>query len=48
MLNSPKLRQVIEDTKRLPEGGFSDRTTDHMVVLMEEKIIVEDGSLVKK
>lgn len=48
MLNSPKLRQAREEVKRLPEGGFSDRATDPMVVLMEEKMIVEDGVLLKK
>jgi len=48
MLNSPKLHQAIEDFKRLPEGGFSDRVTDPMVVIMEEKIIAEGGVLLKK
>jgi len=47
MLNSPKLRQAVEDAKRLPGGNFHDRTTDHQVVLVEEKMLVEDGVLLK-
>ena len=48
MLNSPKLLQAIEKLKRLPEGTFTDRIEDPVVVWMEEKTIVEDGVLLNQ
>ena len=48
MLNSPKLLQAIEELKRLPEGTFTDRIEDPVVVWMEEKTIVEDGVLLNQ
>ncbi len=44
----PKFRPLIEEMKRHPDGGFMNWTTDRMVVLMEESIIVEDGALVNR
>ena len=44
MFDSPKLHQAIEHRKRV----FPDATTDPMVVIMEEKIIVEDGVLLRR
>ena len=43
-----KMDRAMEAEKLLPGGGWFDRITDHDVVIVEEKVIVEDGVLLKK